>query len=188
MKAFSQWYFGAVSSGLEWGLVLLGILSCVSCPDKSDFTFSLRVSPGLCSSEVLAQPYPARTNRTSTPHSFSNNVVIRPFPCHFLSSLKIMPPPLYLVQRVHEVSASGPAGWYLSSRSHTEAIWQWDQWVTGLTTKVVCKLEPSMRWLISLQKMSPRTGIPCSVQHLWWSKQTNGSLPLLLRTEHNWTL
>lgn len=50
MKAFSEWYFGAVSSGLERGLVLLGILSCVSCPDKSDFTFNLRVRPRLCSS------------------------------------------------------------------------------------------------------------------------------------------
>lgn len=60
MKAFSEWYFAAVSSGLEQGLVLLGILSCVSCPDKSDFTFNLRVSPGLGSSS----PAPLRSQPT----------------------------------------------------------------------------------------------------------------------------
>lgn len=101
MKAFSEWYFGAVSSGLERGLVLLGILSCVSCPDKSDFTFNLRVRPGLCSSSSaplrsypsLIQPSPALPSSSISIHSpaLSSDADVPPFTSHF-SSLFQLPP------------------------------------------------------------------------------------------------
>lgn len=152
MKAFSEWYFGAVSPGLERGLVLLGVLSCVSCPDKSDFTFNLRVSPGLRSSEVPASPYPARPNlpilrRLRSTHPPPHGAAAPHFYFIFLHTLLISP-------FLHPNNVRGPppprkasclcaAGRYSSSRRHTEAIWQSDRRVTRLTTKVVCNSERS---------------------------------------------
>lgn len=112
---------------------------------QSAFKYFVKILP-TCLSEVQAWSSPSQTQSCRPPLSCCT-------PAQYTFALpSYFPPTFTSISYIFSQAALRPslpwnilchsaAGWHLSSCSHTEAIWQSDQWVMRLTTKVVCNLK-----------------------------------------------